>query len=57
VIRVAGDTLTFRAFTATGQLYDAFRLIKQEGRPNRFVDLGPSGAVTYTHANTPAYRW
>lgn len=57
VIRVAGDTLSFRAFTATGQLYDAFRLIKQDGRPNRFDDLAPDGAVTFTHANTPPYRW
>jgi 3',5'-cyclic AMP phosphodiesterase CpdA len=41
VIRVEGDTLKFQAFTATGQLFDAFDLVKQEGRPNRLVDRGP----------------
>jgi hypothetical protein len=41
VIRVEGDTMKVQAFTATGQLFDAFDLIKQEGRPNRLVDRTP----------------
>jgi 3',5'-cyclic AMP phosphodiesterase CpdA len=56
VIRVAGDTLIFQAYTATGQLYDAFDLVKQDGRPNRFIDRTPA-TMTFSHTNTPAYRW
>ena len=41
VIRVEADTLRLQAFTATGQLFDAFDLVKQEGRPNRLVDRAP----------------
>ena len=37
-----GGTLRFRAFTATGELYDAFDLEKEEGRPNRMVDRSPN---------------
>lgn len=39
-ITVSGDTLTFEAYTPTGRLYDAFRLVKTDG-PNRFEDLAP----------------
>ncbi len=39
VIRVDGDTLSYKAFTALGDLYDAFNLVKQgEGKPNRMED-------------------
>lgn len=57
IIRVAGDTLRFQAYTATGQLYDAFDLVKQEDRPNRFIDRAPMNAVTFDYSNTPPYQW
>ncbi len=41
VIHVDGDRLRYEAFTATGQLYDAFELIKRDGRPNGFVEMAP----------------
>lgn len=41
VISVKGDTLAYKAFTATGELYDAFDLIKHDGEPNRMVDRKP----------------
>jgi hypothetical protein len=45
VIEVAGDTLRYQAYTATGARYDAFDLIKQTGEANQFIDhsqtLGP----------------
>lgn len=38
-IRVHGDTLSFESYTATGELYDAFDLVKDDaGGPNRFVE-------------------
>lgn len=43
IITVGGDTLSFEARTATGELYDAFELRKQIEGPNLLVDLIPSG--------------
>jgi hypothetical protein len=42
LIRIAGDSLDFTAYTVTGETYDAFTLVKQEGeRPNVFLDRAP----------------
>ena len=45
VIAIEADTLRFEAYTATGELYDAFDLIKKLDAPNEFIDrsetLGP----------------
>ena len=41
VVKVAGDRLTFEAKTATGELYDAFELLKRDGRPNDLVEKAP----------------
>jgi len=41
VISVAKDTLSFQAFTATRELYDAFDLIKQPDAPNKLIDKSP----------------
>jgi hypothetical protein len=43
VITVDGDRLAVEARTADGELYDAFDLVKQRGRPNRVVDRIPRG--------------
>jgi 3',5'-cyclic AMP phosphodiesterase CpdA len=56
VIRVDGDRLSYEAFTPTGELYDAFDLVRQEGRPNRFVDRRPEGEG-YRFDGTDAYTW
>jgi hypothetical protein len=40
-IKVSQDTINYRAFTATGELYDAFDLIKQKGAANRLVERIP----------------
>ena len=56
VIRVDGGTMSYQAFTAIGELYDAFDLIKQEGRPNRFVERVREGE-TFTFEATDPYRW
>jgi hypothetical protein len=56
VISVDGDRLRYQAFTPTGQLYDAFELVKQEGRPNRFIEAAPE-AGEYRFDNTDPYGW
>ena len=56
VIRVEGDTLHFTAYTVTGDVYDAFNLIKgPEGGPNEFVALVDSDVPERTHDNTVPY--
>ena len=43
VISVTQDILHFEALTVTGELYDAFDLIKREGAPNLLVERIPPG--------------
>jgi hypothetical protein len=40
-ITIEGNTLTYKAFTATGELYDAFLLKKRSGKPNQLVNQIP----------------
>ncbi len=41
IITIDGDTLRYEARTATGELYDAFRLNKRTGEINQLVDEAP----------------
>jgi len=41
IIHINGDQLHYEAFTATGELYDAFTLYKQAGGVNRLTDEIP----------------
>ena len=56
IIHIDGDTLSYQAYTTTGQLYDAFDLVKQPGGPNRLVPRLPSSTPERTHENTTPYR-
>jgi len=56
VITVDHDTLHFQSYTATGELYDAFDLIKNEKGPNTFVDRKSTGIAARYHDNTIAYH-
>lgn len=57
VIHVDGDTLSYGAYTATGELYDAFDLIKSEdGGPNQFVERKDEAIPERRHGNTIAYE-
>ncbi len=38
LVTVQGNTLQYKAYTATGELYDAFDLVKQKGKPNKLVE-------------------
>jgi len=42
LIRVDGDMLRYEAYTATGQLYDAFSLQKDKNGVNAFIDQAPA---------------
>lgn len=56
VIQIDGDTLRFHAFTVTGELYDAFDLVKRtDGEPNEFIARIPEGTPERTHENTVPY--
>jgi len=43
VITVDNDTLRYKAITVTGQLYDAFNLVKQKNMHNMLIDKRPAG--------------
>jgi hypothetical protein len=38
VITIDGGKLEFRTYTAMGELYDSFDLLKQENSYNRFIE-------------------
>ena len=40
-ISIDGDRLIYQAKTATGELYDAFDLLKRDGQPNQLVEKAP----------------
>ncbi len=55
VIHVRRDTLKYRAYTVTGQLYDAFDLVQQpDHRKTRMIDRTPD-VQTRRHDNTIRY--
>ncbi|GAB3282160.1 metallophosphoesterase family protein [Larkinella harenae] len=41
VVTIEGDKLNFESYTATGELYDSFDLIKQKGKINKLVNKIP----------------
>lgn len=41
IIRIDGDKLTFESRTATGELYDAFTLVKRPGKTNELIEQTP----------------
>ncbi|GGC37492.1 phosphoesterase [Parapedobacter defluvii] len=43
IVDVSSQKLSFKAYLATGELYDAFDLIKQEGNINKLVEQIPAG--------------
>lgn len=56
VVHVAQDTLTYRAYTATDQPYDAFHLVRQPGdAPNEMIELPAARTEERTHENTLDY--
>ena len=56
LINIDGNTLRYEAYTAVGELYDAFELIKQDEGPNQFIELQNEAIPPFTHENTVPYR-
>ncbi|NQZ90044.1 MAG: metallophosphoesterase family protein [Colwellia sp.] len=56
VITVDHDTLHFQSYTATGELYDAFDLIKNKKGPNTLVDRQNEGIAARYFNNTIDYH-
>ena len=53
IIAVDNDTLSYRSYTVTGELYDAFELIKQEGGANQLVEKMPADAPKGRRTTSP----
>jgi hypothetical protein len=57
LISIDGDKLSYQSFTATGELYDAFELIKQrDGKPNKFIERRGYAIDPRRHDNTINYQ-
>jgi hypothetical protein len=56
VISIDGAALTFETRTATGSIYDAFRIDKSRNAPNRITELPNDFAAERNFENTPAYE-
>lgn len=56
VITVEGNRLKFESFTAVGELYDAFELVKGENDLNEFIELRVNGGPEKMHFNTIPYK-
>jgi 3',5'-cyclic AMP phosphodiesterase CpdA len=56
VVHVKRDTMTYRSYTATGTLYDAFDLVKRPGEPNEMIEHDVAGTPERTHENTILYE-
>jgi hypothetical protein len=56
VITVEGNRLKFESYTAIGELYDAFELVKGENDLNQFIELRVNAVEEKTNANTIPYK-
>ena len=43
LLTIDGDTLKYKAITVTGNVYDAFNLVKQKDGPNKLIEMIPPG--------------
>ena len=55
-ISIDADTLYFRSYTATRDLYDAFKLVKKDGEPNRIIEIKANRISERTYDNTIGYE-
>lgn len=56
VITIDGEKLSYQSFTAVGELYDAFDLIKSgNGAPNQFIERKDQAIPPRNHDNTIPY--
>lgn len=50
------NRLKFESFTAIGELYDAFELVKGENDLNQFIELRVNAVPEKTHSNKIPYK-
>ena len=55
VINIDGSKLKYEAYTATGQLYDAFDLVKRAKKGNQFIEKVNKAIPERSHKNTITY--
>ncbi|WP_233993540.1 fibronectin type III domain-containing protein [Salinibacter altiplanensis] len=55
VVRVGRDTMKYRSYTATGEPYDAFDLVRRPDKPNEMIERDAAGTPERTHENTLEY--
>ena len=56
VISIDGDRLSYESYTAIGELYDAFDLLKSsDGKPNKFIERKNEAIPARYHHNTIPY--
>lgn len=55
LITVDGNKLSYESYTATGELYDAFDLMKNNDGPNTFVERKDEAVKARRHDNTISY--
>ncbi|GAB3006436.1 metallophosphoesterase family protein [Cyclobacterium sediminis] len=56
VINIDGDKLSFESYTAVGELYDAFDLVKQENGINEFIERKAEAGDERRFSNTIPYE-
>lgn len=56
VITVEGNRLKYESYTAVGELYDAFDLVKDQDGLNQFIELRVNAVPEKTHQNTVPYK-
>jgi 3',5'-cyclic AMP phosphodiesterase CpdA len=56
IISVNGDRLRLDAYTALGDLYDAFEIIKREGLPNELIEKTPPTPERHPAPSAPRAR-
>jgi predicted phosphodiesterase len=52
IISINQDTLSFKAFTAARELYDAFKIVKNGTGKKQFIDEAPKNIPERTYENT-----
>ena len=57
VVTIANDTLSFESYTAIGELYDAFNLVKTtKDKPNKFIERKQEAIESRRFDNTIPYE-
>jgi hypothetical protein len=56
IITINSDRLRYEARTAIGALYDAFELVKQNGKGNRLIDRTPEDFPERLRQQTDSVR-